>query len=163
MTMPESTNSPAEVLGCASERPCIECGEVNHRLSDGREAYPHRGDLHHKPFWFCGYGAFVGCHPGTNNALGSPAGKRTKRGRTEAHKAFDRIWKSGAMTRKEAYKWLADRLGIQAKDCRISWMDGDTAYRVVGICQDRTAALRQAARQSRGGDDNADRKEVGNV
>ncbi|WP_313004806.1 zinc-finger-containing protein [Brevundimonas sp.] len=131
-------------------RACIECGSQAHRLSDGREAYPHRGDLHAKPFWFCGCGAFVGCHPGTTNALGAPAGKRTKRGRTDAHKAFDRIWKSGDMTRKSAYAWLAEKLGVPAKDCHISFMDGDTAYRVVSICQERTEALRQAARQSKG-------------
>lgn len=126
-------------------RPCIECGSAEHRLSDGREAYPHRGDLHAKPFWFCGCGAFVGCHPGTKNPLGAPAGAKTKRGRTEAHKAFDRLWKSGQMTRRAAYQWLADQLGIPASDCHISFMDGSTAYRVVRVCQARAEAARQAS------------------
>lgn len=32
--------------------------------------------------------------------------------KNEAHAIFDRLWKSGRMTREQAYQWAADVLGI---------------------------------------------------
>lgn len=121
-------------------KPCIECGSSTHRLSDGREAYPHRSDLFSKKFWFCGCGAFVGCHPGSSTALGAPAGKATKRARMDAHAAFDPIWKGKAMSRSAAYAWLAEALSIKPADCHISHMDAVTARRVVDACRARASA-----------------------
>lgn len=113
--------------------PCLECGSTARRLSDGREAYPHRPDLFSKLFWFCDCGAFVGCHPGTKKALGAPAGKATKRARMDAHAAFDGLWKSRRMSRSEAYRWLAEKLGIEPRDCHIGHMTGEMARRVVTV------------------------------
>lgn len=120
--------------------PCTECGGTTHVLGNGRRAYPHRPDLYSKSFWFCACGAFVGCHPGTTNALGSPAGKVTKWARSAAHAAFDPIWKGRQMSRSEAYRWLADALGIEPRDCHISQMDGDLARRAAAVCKARTAS-----------------------
>jgi len=120
--------------------PCIECGATGHSLSDGRRAYPHRPDLYSKPFWFCSCGAFVGCHPGTKKALGSPAGKATKRARMDAHAAFDPIWKGKQMGRSDAYRWLAAALGIEPRDCHISHMNADLARRAAAVCKARTAS-----------------------
>lgn len=119
---------------------CVECGNRDHTLSDGRRAYPHRPDLFSKPFWFCDCGAFVGCHPGTKKALGAPAGKLTKRARMDAHAAFDPIWKGGRMGRSEAYRWLAAQLGIEPRDCHISHMNAALARRAVAACLKPTTA-----------------------
>lgn len=116
-----------------SARACIECASTKHRLSSGREAYPHRHDLHSMNFWFCECGAFVGCHPGTDKPLGAPAGQATKRARSDAHKVFDRMWKQKRMGRSAAYKWLAAALGIEAAECHIGHMNRETARRVVSI------------------------------
>lgn len=117
--------------------PCLECGSTNHRLSTGQEAYPHRPDLAGKLIWFCECKATVGCHPGTNRPLGAPAGQETKWARMAAHVCFDDIWESKEMSRKSAYKWLADQLGIDAKNCHIGNMDKATAMRVVEVCKAR--------------------------
>jgi hypothetical protein len=68
------------------------------------------------------YGLFYGCvgYPGCKGAhgahpdgspLGIPATKETKQARIRAHEAFDKLWKSGGMTRTEAYAWIAKELG----------------------------------------------------
>lgn len=126
---------PSKLPTCEKCKPCIECGSALHRLSDGTEAYPHRPDLASKHFWFCVCGAFVGCHDGTTKPLGAPAGKQTKRVRSDAHKKFDYIWRTGKMTRNEAYKWLAGRIGINASDCHIGNMDKTTALKVIATVQ----------------------------
>jgi hypothetical protein len=112
---------------------CMECGKKA-SLVDGKRIYPHRPDLFAKSFFLCECGAYVGCHKGTKNPLGYPAGDATRRARSAAHAAFDPLWKTRTMPRSEAYKWLADRLGQTAGETHISWMDAATARRVVEVC-----------------------------
>lgn len=47
-----------------------------------------------------------------------------------AHEAFDPLWKSKAMKRREAYRALAVELGIEERKCHISWMNATEADRV---------------------------------
>lgn len=63
-------------------------------LATGADVYPHRADLHSKRFWVCPScpDSYVGCHPGTTEALGTPANAETRRARGLAHQHFDRIW-----------------------------------------------------------------------
>ena len=112
---------------------CIECGSREAELVGGKRVYPHRPDLYAKRFWRCPCGAFVGCHPGTDNALGSCAGPETRKARRAAHAAFDPIWKSGQMKRGDAYRALAERMGIAPERCHISWMGADEARRAAKV------------------------------
>lgn len=109
---------------------CSECGGVG-RGATGREIYPHRPDLYAKHFYRCDCGAYVGCHPNSSRALGTPAGPATRRARSAAHAAFDPIWKRGKMRRSDAYKALAAQLGINPGSCHISWFDAAQCARVV--------------------------------
>lgn len=54
---------------------------------------------------------YVGCHNNTREALGTMADKETMEARKTAHAAFDPLWKSGDMTRKEAYQLLSKKMG----------------------------------------------------
>ncbi len=62
-----------------------------------------------RKWWGCpnwpGCDVTVGCHP-DGRPLGVPAGKATKAARIRAHASFDRLWKSGFMSRGDAYAWL---------------------------------------------------------
>ncbi len=118
---------------------CIECGS-RAEIVGGSRIYPHRPDLYQKKFWLCGCGAYVGCHPGTREPLGSPAGPETRRARSAAHAAFDPLWRSGQMRRKAAYAWLSQALGVERNDCHIGMMDQDTAKRVVQLVTYRKEA-----------------------
>lgn len=121
---------------------CSDCpGAVV--LVSGLVIYPHRPDLDHKQFWRCeSCGAYVGCHPGTEHPLGSPAGPATRAARNAAHAAFDPLWKAKMarenvrkhVARGAAYRWLADALGIDPSACHIGMMDEATALRVVDLC-----------------------------
>jgi len=118
---------------------CLECGKMA-KLVKGDAIYPHRPDLYHKNFWLCRCGAYCGCHGATTRPLGFPAGAETRRARNAAHAAFDPLWKSGKMTRREAYTWLASQLGIAPEDCHVGMMRADRAWQVAEICQPRAVA-----------------------
>lgn len=55
-------------------------------------------------------GASVGCHIDTYNPLGKMASGSLRKLRSIAHESFDKIWKSGFMTRQRAYEWIAKEL-----------------------------------------------------
>lgn len=85
--------------------------------------------------------AYVGCHPGTNKPLGRLADKELRIAKMAAHKSFDPFWRSEGHTktrkikRLNAYRWLAEELGIKESDCHIGMMDVETCRRVVLICE----------------------------
>jgi hypothetical protein len=101
---------------------CIECGKREAVCVTGLTIYPHRPDLDHKWFWLCLCGAYVGCHPGSQQPLGSCAGEATRKARSAAHAAFDPIWRQRLMSRTEAYLALGTALGLEPGKCHISWM-----------------------------------------
>lgn len=109
-------------------------------LVSGRAIYPRRPDLFNKRFWRCSpCDAYVGCHPASGGngdgtkPLGRLANKDLRQAKMRAHAAFDPLWKSGRMRRKEAYGWLAEKLGIDPADCHIGMMDEATCSRVVEV------------------------------
>lgn len=104
----------------AKNRSIFCCGcqsDVEARLTDGREIYPHRSDLHSLPFWKCnGCGNFVGCHHKTKNRtrpLGVIPTPEIKALRSEIHCVIDPIWKSGRVGRRELYGMIAHLIGVE--------------------------------------------------
>lgn len=78
--------------------------------------------------------AYVGCHPGTEIPLGRLADSKLRELKVEAHKQFDPIWKSGLMTRKEAYRWLASMLNLSEEECHIGKFSPDMCKKVIELC-----------------------------
>jgi hypothetical protein len=114
---------------------CPYCGKQAY-LVGGSVIYPHRNDLAEKQFYQCKpCDAYVGCHDGTVKPLGRLANTELRRAKMQAHSAFDPKWRNGEMKRASAYKWLAEQLKIDAKDCHIGMMDVDMCKRVVNVCQ----------------------------
>lgn len=69
---------------------CCNCGtDVEARLTDGSEVYPHRPDLHNLPFWkHDACGGVVGCHHKTKNRtapLGCIPSREIKELRKQIH------------------------------------------------------------------------------
>lgn len=121
-----------------SEVKCPYCGSDAH-LVGGKKIYPHRPDLYEKVFYECEpCGAFVGCHFGTTNPLGRLANAELRKKKMAAHALFDPIWRTGQMSRSEAYKMLAEKLGIEQKDCHIGMFDVDMCNKVIQVCRERT-------------------------
>lgn len=110
---------------------CPDC-KTPGRLTSGREVFPRRRDLAHKGFWVCdACDARVGCHPGTSNPLGGLANKALREARMAAHDAFDPLWRSGRMTRSEAYAWLAQHVGVTPDQAHIGMFDILKCWNVV--------------------------------
>lgn len=65
--------------------------------------------------------------------LGRLAGARLRKAKSQAHAAFDPLWRDGEMDRNQAYAWLAGELGIEPEDCHIGEFDVDTCKRVVAL------------------------------
>ena len=79
--------------------------------------------------------AYVGCHKGTDKPKGRLANPRLRCLKMEAHKQFDPLWKSGLMSRKEAYMWLSNHLNISIEDCHIGMFDVKECQKTIHICR----------------------------
>lgn len=129
---------------------CTKCDRDN-VLVGGEEIYPDRADLFEKYFWLCRYcWLYVGCHPsvkqldpdgrarwtgGGGRPLGDVADDALRALRTRAHHLFDPLWKDGSQTRAEAYAWLAEMFGIDARDAHIAMLDEAQCQRLIAELQ----------------------------
>jgi hypothetical protein len=114
-------------------------------LVTGKVIYPHRKDLHEKTFWACmPCKAWVGCHPGTDVALGRLANEELRNAKRAAHAAFDPLWQPEVQTgsknkrrkmRDAAYDALARVLNIPREECHIGMFDLDRCTRTVEACK----------------------------
>lgn len=104
----------------------------------GQVIYPHRPDLHWKSYWYCfSDDAYVGCHANSNEPLGRLADKNLRRFKINAHKAFDRLWKTrGALSRTQAYYWLSWKMNTPKEETHIGMFDLEQCKRVIKICRD---------------------------
>jgi hypothetical protein len=92
----------------------------------------HRYAQDYGPIWECdGCQAWVGCHPGTWRPLGRLANHTLRKLKRQVHEAFDPIWKSGAVTRGEAYHLLAVTMGLHDSQAHVGMMDEETAARAI--------------------------------
>jgi hypothetical protein len=116
---------------------CCGCAcDVDARLIDGGEAYPHRPDLRDLPFWKCDTcGNFVGCHHKTKNRtrpLGCIPTREIIEARKHIHALLDPLWQSGTMNRRQAYKAISDEIGKEYHTAEIRSVDeARSVYRIV--------------------------------
>lgn len=95
---------------------CTGCQvDVDARLTNGRERYPHRPDLSRIPFWKCDdCGNYVGCHHKTNDPirpLGCIATREILEARKKIHALLDPLWTNGLIDRGDAYKYISENIG----------------------------------------------------
>ena len=116
----------------------VTCPYCNNpaKLVTGEVVYPHRDDLSFNKFWHCApCGAYVGCHHPGDRPLGRLANAELRKAKKEAHAAFDPLWVNKKFaTRKLAYKWLANKLNIDAHHCHIGAFDVETCAMVIVLC-----------------------------
>lgn len=116
---------------------CCGCGEkVEARLTDGKEIYPHRNDLHGLPFWKCdNCKNFVGCHHKTKNRtqpLGCIPTPEIKIARKHIHALLDPIWQSGKIKRAKLYAEISNRIGWKYHTAQIrSVEEAREIYKIV--------------------------------
>lgn len=97
---------------------CTGCQkDVQARLTNGAERYPHRPDLADLPFWKCDTcGNYVGCHHKTKTPtrpLGVIATPEILDYRKRIHAVIDPLWKDGHIARGKLYSLISKELGHQ--------------------------------------------------
>lgn len=116
---------------------CACCNSTELKLVTGREIYPHRPDLFSKSFWRCMCGAYVGCHKGTKEPMGTAANEQLRRIRSTIHKLVDPLWLSAENKGKARSKVYAEltRFGLE-----IGFVDSGCSYHT-GCLSWRQASL----------------------
>ena len=117
---------------------CPYCGaEVV--LRDATFVYTSNKAKDYNKVWVCSNypkcDAYVGCHKGTTIPMGRLANARLRTLKKEAHRQFDPLWKSGLMSRKEAYRWLSNMLNIDLDECHIGMFDIKNCQRTIHLCR----------------------------
>lgn len=107
---------------------CTGCEtDVQARLTDGKERYPHRPDLYDIPFWRCDTcGNYVGCHHKTKERtkpLGVIATPEILNARKKIHALLDPLWKTKRIKRSQAYAYVTKRLGYTYHNGEIRTME----------------------------------------
>ena len=107
---------------------CCKClREVDARLTNGAECYPHRPDLAAVPRWKCdSCGNHVGTHHKTSTPtrpLGNIPSPEIKAARIHIHALIDPAWKSGRIPRGKLYAQISAAIGYQYHTGEIKTID----------------------------------------
>lgn len=126
---------------------CPYCSGPSRFLASSAPLYHGRD---YGPVYICEpCGAWVGCHRGTDRPLGRLANAELRRAKVQAHEAFDPLWKRGdklPRARGEAYRRLAELLGIEPTQCHIGMLDVEDCMRVVEACTHQVLTPRPPGR-----------------
>lgn len=87
--------------------------------------------------------AWVGCHKGTNKALGRVANKNLRRLKHQAHEAFDPIWKEGYLPRTAAYEALSIAFKLPMKQTHIGMFDEELCRKTIRLSNILLNKIRQ--------------------
>ena len=87
--------------------------------------------------------AHVGIHQFTNIPLGTLANPQLRAARKMTKEVFNPLWQGRrrAMSRTQAYAWLAEQLCIPVGDCHIGWFDVTTCQRAMRAIHARFVQL----------------------
>lgn len=107
---------------------CIHCNSPCRLIRSG-EVYGRNHD--HGWLWSCPRcsDSFVGCHPGTKDALGFAADSRTRKARNILHKdCIDPIWRNAPKkdrreARRAVYWFLSEAMSLDADECHVAMFD----------------------------------------
>lgn len=114
----------------------VLCPYCNHPSSIVLGSFLHPLNQHvaSKKFHYCERcQAWVGCHGRSKRPLGRISDSLLRRSKQTAHAAFDPIWKSGHLSRTQAYEWLAQQMGLPVHRCHIGYFDVDQCRKVEAI------------------------------
>ena len=111
---------------------CDYCGKPA-RLVDSAIVY----GKSYGPIWYCeGCKAWVGCHRDTTKPLGRLANAELRKMKRIAHAMFDPIWRGKtAFTRRAAYEWLAEEMGLPVEETHIGMFDVEQCEKCIEICK----------------------------
>lgn len=77
--------------------------------------------------------AYVGTHKNSKKPLGTPANFELRELRKITHLEFDKIWQEKYMSRRKAYLWLANKLGLPLEQTHIGMFNINKCNRVLEV------------------------------
>lgn len=89
--------------------------------------------------------SYVGAHKRTKLPMGTLANGDLRNKRIQAHKAFDWMWKSGRMTKWEAYKWMQGKLALNDEQAHIAKFGEYMCDRLIIECNIAHENMKMAA------------------
>ncbi|WP_287826953.1 zinc-finger-containing protein [Oscillibacter sp.] len=89
--------------------------------------------------------SYVSAHRRTHLPMGTLANRPLRIKRMEAHEAFNRLWKSGMMSRTAAYHWLQVQMGLPAEEAHIAKFSEWRCEQVIRLCRQFLAPNTRAA------------------
>ena len=129
---------------------CDYCGQAAKLVKGSLIYMPHSSVANYmnKYYWACfDCGAWVGTHSNSKNhaPLGRLADAELRKLKSECHALFDPLWIrkieltkcSKSEARKKAYKWLANELGIEMKECHIGMFDNNRCKKAIEVLKKR--------------------------
>ncbi len=69
-------------------------------------------------------------------AMAEAIGQDPRIARGNAHEAFDVLWKTGQMSRTEAYRRLAEHMGLSSRECHIRNFNAEQCKTVISWTTD---------------------------
>jgi len=73
--------------------------------------------------------------------MGPVANSELRKARTDAHAAFDPLWRLRYMERNAAYKWLAEQMGIEKEKAHIGHFDIDQCMMARAVSREKMQEL----------------------
>lgn len=112
---------------------CPYCGKPS-ELIDSVEIY---GTSYGSMYICRDCNAYVGCHNGTDIALGRLANEELRRAKKKAHHYLDQLWKPDIHKRYSVYKWLSSALGIPRDLTHVGMSDIDQCNKITELSIER--------------------------
>ena len=127
---------------------CPYCGSQAH-LRPSHVVYGEHTDDPTSKLYICARypacDAYVAAHKDTHLPMGTLADRSLRRKRIEAHSAMERLIRSGAMNRKQAYRWLQTQFGLPESEAHIGKFSELRCQKVIDLCSTFSQALYRAA------------------
>lgn len=90
------------------------------------------------PYYVCArYPAcdsYVAAHKSSRLPMGTLANAELRHKRIQAHAAFNRLWESGLMNKRQAYLWLQAKLGLPEQEAHIGKFSMFRCEQVIQLC-----------------------------
>jgi len=138
-----------------SQMRCPYCGSsVVYRSADGI----YRDNSRKTMLYVCSHypecDAYVRVHEGTNIPVGNLANHELRTLRRTAHYYFDQLYKTGMMSKQDAYQWLADLICAPLSEAHIGYLGEYYCKQVIEHSRkllERNKAKHSSTRTVRGG------------
>lgn len=90
------------------------------------------------PYYVCPHypscDSYVAAHKSSRLPMGTLANAELRHKRIQAHAAFNRLWESGLMSKRQAYLWLQAKLGLSEQEAHIGKFSMFRCEQVIQLC-----------------------------